>query len=49
MPVVGTNTAANTAIYYLNKNSASQEESLAHLSSGSKIVTASDDASGLVV
>lgn len=49
MPVVGTNTAANTAILYLNRNSAAQEESLAHLSSGSKIVSASDDASGLAV
>lgn len=49
MPVVGTNTAANTAILYLNKNSAAMEESLAHLSSGSKIVSASDDAAGLAV
>ena len=49
MPVVGTNTAANSAILYLNKNSAAQEASLAHLSSGSKIVKASDDAAGLAV
>ncbi|MCK5384568.1 MAG: flagellin, partial [Alphaproteobacteria bacterium] len=49
MPVVGTNTAANTAILYLNKNSRIQEESLGHLSSGSKIVSASDDAAGLAV
>ncbi len=49
MPVVGTNTAANTAILYLNKNSKIQEESLGHLSSGSKIVSASDDAAGLAV
>ncbi|MCK5375343.1 MAG: flagellin [Alphaproteobacteria bacterium] len=49
MPVIGTNTAANTAILYLNKNSSAQEESLGHLSSGSKIVSASDDAAGLAV
>ncbi|MFP4098541.1 MAG: flagellin [Alphaproteobacteria bacterium] len=49
MPVVGTNTAANSAIYYLNQNSSAQEKSLAYLSSGSKIVSASDDASGLAV
>jgi len=49
MPIVGTNTAANTAILYLNKNSSIQEESLGHLSSGSKIVSASDDAAGLAV
>jgi flagellin len=49
MPVVGTNTAANTAILYLNRNSKVQEESLGHLSSGSKIVSASDDAAGLAV
>ena len=49
MPVVGTNTAANSAILYLNKNSAMQEKSLGHLSSGSKIVSASDDAAGLAV
>ncbi len=49
MPVVGTNTAANTAILYLNKNSSVQEKSLGHLSSGSKIVSASDDAAGLAV
>lgn len=49
MPVVGTNTAANAALLYLNKNSAAQEASLSHLSSGSKIVKASDDAAGLAV
>lgn len=49
MPVVGTNTAANTALLYLNKNSSIQEESLGHLSSGSKIVSASDDAAGLAI
>ncbi|MFA7276678.1 MAG: flagellin [Pseudobdellovibrionaceae bacterium] len=49
MPVVATNTAANTAILYLNKNSDAQSKSLAKLSSGSNIVSASDDASGLAV
>lgn len=49
MPVIGTNASANTAVLYLNKNSAAQEESLSHLSSGSKIVKASDDAAGLSI
>lgn len=49
MPVIGSNTAANSAVLYLNKNSAAMEESLGHLSSGSKIVSASDDAAGLAV
>lgn len=49
MPVIATNTAANTALLYLNKNSQAQSESLAKLSSGSNIVKASDDAAGLAV
>jgi len=49
MPVVATNTSANTAILYLNKNSDAQAKSLSKLSSGSNIVSASDDASGLAV
>ena len=49
MPVIGTNTAANTALLYLNKNSEAQSSSLAKLSSGSRIVKASDDAAGLAV
>jgi flagellin len=49
MPVISTNTAANTALRYLNTNSAAQSESLAKLSSGSRIVSAKDDASGLAI
>lgn len=49
MPVISTNTAANTALRYLNNNSIAQSESLAKLSSGSRIVSAKDDASGLAI
>jgi flagellin len=49
MPVIATNTSANTALIYLNGNSRAQEKSLAKLSSGSRIVRASDDAAGLAV
>ncbi|MES2729116.1 MAG: flagellin [Pseudomonadota bacterium] len=49
MPVIATNTSSNTALVYLNRNSADQERSLAKLSSGSRIVVASDDAAGLAV
>ena len=49
MPVIATNTSANTALIYLNKNSRDQSQSLAKLSSGSRIVRASDDAAGLAV
>jgi flagellin len=49
MPVIATNTSANTALIYLNKNSRSMDSSLAKLSSGSRIVRASDDAAGLAV
>ena len=49
MPVIATNTSSNTALVYLNRNSSDQEKSLAKLSSGSRIVSASDDAAGLAV
>lgn len=49
MPVIATNTSANTALIYLNKNSEDQSKSLAKLSSGTRIVRASDDAAGLAV
>jgi flagellin len=49
MPVISTNTAANTALLYLNKNSAAQGDALAQLSSGSRITSAKDDASGLAI
>lgn len=44
-----TNTAANTALRYLTQNSAAASGSLAKLSSGSRIVKASDDAASLAV
>ncbi|MGB0719129.1 MAG: flagellin [Bdellovibrionales bacterium] len=49
MPTVATNTAANSALFYLNRNSANQSHSLAKISSGSRIVTSADDAAGLAV
>lgn len=47
MPTISTNAAANTALRYLNANSAAQSESLAKLSSGQRIQSAKDDAAGL--
>ncbi len=49
MPVIATNTSANTALNFLNRNSEDQAKSLSKLSSGSRIVVASDDAAGLAV
>ncbi len=46
---ITTNLAANTALRYLNQNSAATSSSLAKLSSGSRIVKASDDAASLAV
>lgn len=49
MPVIATNTAANSAVRYLNQNAASQSSSLSKLASGSRISQASDDAAGLAI
>jgi flagellin len=49
MPVINTNTAANSAVRYLNINAAQESSSLSKLSSGSKITQASDDAAGLAI
>ncbi|WP_420348833.1 flagellin [Pelagibius sp.] len=49
MPVVATNTAANSALRYLNKNSSQASASVGKLASGSRIVKASDDAAGLAI
>lgn len=49
MPAISTNTAANSAVRYLNINSAQESSSLAKLSSGSRITSASDDAAGLAI
>jgi flagellin len=49
MPVISTNTAANTALRYLNDNASQQGSALAKLASGSNITKASDDAAGLAI
>jgi len=49
MPVISTNTAANSALLNLNKNASMQERYLNQLSSGSRINSSSDDAAGLAV
>jgi len=49
MPVISTNTAANSALRYLNINSSEQTQALNRIASGSKITSAADDAAGLAV
>jgi flagellin len=49
MPTVTTNTAANSALRFLNYNSMMSGSSVSKLASGSRIVKASDDAAGLAV
>jgi len=49
MPVIATNNAANSALNYLNQNSAAETNKLSQLASGSRIVQASDDAAGLAI
>ena len=49
MPVVATNTAANSALRFLNNNSSNASASVGKLASGSRIVKASDDAAGLAI
>lgn len=49
MPTVTTNTAANSALRFLNLNSAQSGSSVSKLASGSRIVKASDDAAGLAI
>ena len=49
MPVISTNTAANSAVRYLNINASEQSQSLSKLASGSRITKASDDAAGLAI
>jgi flagellin len=49
MPVVATNTAANSALRFLNNNSSAATGSVSKLASGSRIVKASDDAAGLAI
>ncbi|MPZ09985.1 MAG: flagellin, partial [Kiloniellaceae bacterium] len=49
MPTVTTNTAANSALRFLNYNSMMSGSSVSKLASGSRIVKASDDAAGLAI
>jgi flagellin len=49
MPTVTTNTAANSALRFLNQNSTQSGSSVSKLASGSRIVKASDDAAGLAI
>lgn len=49
MPVISTNTAANSAVRYLNVNANQESSALSKLSSGSRITHASDDAAGLAI
>jgi flagellin len=49
MPVVATNTAANSALRFLNNNTSAASSSVSKLASGSRIVKASDDAAGLAI
>jgi flagellin len=49
MPIISTNTAANTALKYLNLNSYAQGSTAAKIGAGAKIIRASDDAAGLAI
>jgi len=49
MPVISTNNAANSALSFLNQNTANEGNSIAKLASGSRISMASDDAAGLAI
>jgi len=49
MPSIATNVAANSSLFYLNRNADNQANSLAKISSGSRIVRASDDAAGAAI
>jgi flagellin len=49
MPVISTNTAADSAVRYLNINANQESSALSKLSSGSRITEASDDAAGLAI
>ncbi len=49
MPVISTNSAANSALRYVNLNTAKQQNLLSQLSSGSRVVKASDDAASLAI
>jgi flagellin len=49
MPVISSNYAADSALNFLNRNAGTEAGQLSRLASGSRIVEASDDASGLAI
>jgi flagellin len=49
MPVISNNAAANSAVAYLNMNSAAESAAIQKIASGSRITQASDDAAGLAI
>jgi len=49
MSVIGYNSAAVNAAYYLNQNTAAQTSAIQELASGSRIANASNDAAGVAV
>ena len=49
MPVISSNTAASTALLYVNQNTLKENSDLAQLSSGSRVQKASDDAASLAI
>lgn len=49
MPVAATNTSANSALFYLNRNSSNQEMALNKISSGTRITNSADDTAGLAI
>ena len=49
MPVISTNNAANSALNLLNNNTTNEVELVSQLASGSRIIQAKDDASGLAI
>jgi flagellin len=49
MPVAATNTSANSALFYLNRNSSNQEAALNRISSGTRITNSADDTAGLAI
>ena len=49
MPVISTNAASNSAVAYLNQNSAAESAAIQKIASGSRISQASDDAAGLAI
>ena len=49
MPVISSNSAADTSLLYVNQNTLKENSDLAQLSSGSRVQKASDDAASLAI